>query len=91
MSRLAPTLVRQTRPASRTYNWTGVYAGIDGGYGWGTSSGTLSTAGGVPLAPYGYGVAGSFAGAFVGGNYQFGQFLIGAEVDRQWSNLIGNS
>ncbi len=91
MRRPAPTLVHQARPASGTYNWTGVYAGIDGGYGWETSSGTLSTAGGVPLAPYGYGAAGSFAGAFVGGNYQFSQFVIGAEADRQWSNLIGNS
>jgi len=91
MRRPAPGLVHQTRPTSGTYNWTGVYTGIDGGYGWETSSGTLSTAGGVPLAPYGYGAAGSFAGAFVGGNYQFNQFVIGAEADRQWSNLIGNS
>jgi opacity protein-like surface antigen len=78
-------------PALRTVNWTGLYGGIDGGYGWANSSGTLTDATGVPLNSYGYGVEGTFAGTFVGGNYQFNRFVIGAEADWQWGNLTGNS
>ena len=77
--------------APDAYDWTGVYIGGDGGYGWETSSGTLTDAAGVPLTPYNYGVTGPFAGAFIGGNYQFNRFVVGVEGDWQWSNLIGNS
>jgi outer membrane immunogenic protein len=36
-------------------------------------------------------VTGPFAGAFIGGNYQFNRFVVGAESDWQGANLIGNS
>jgi opacity protein-like surface antigen len=87
----APSLVYKSPPAPHGYNWTGLYIGGDGGYGWGTSKGTLTTATGVPLAPYGYSVTGPFAGGFIGGNYQFNRFVVGVEGDWQWSNLMGNN
>jgi outer membrane immunogenic protein len=86
-----PTLLYKARPASSICNWTGFYVGIDGGYSWGTSNGTLTTAAGVPLAPYSYGVNGPFAGGFIGGNYQFNQLVVGVEGDWQRSRLTGNS
>jgi outer membrane immunogenic protein len=43
------------------------------------------------LTPYGYSGTGPFAGPFVGGNYQFNQFVLGVEGDWQWSNLTGNN
>ena len=75
---------------SSAYNWTGVYLGTDGGYSRSTPKGTLTDAEDASLAPYSYGVNGPLAGLFVGGNYQFNKWVIGAEGDRQWSNLIGN-
>jgi len=95
---LAANLVRKAtaplykaRPAPHGYSWSGFYVGGDGGYGLATSSGTLTTAAGVPLAPYRYSVTGPFAGGFIGGNYQFNQFVAGVEGDWQGSNLMGNS
>ena len=87
----APALVYKSPPASYAYDWTGFYLGSDGGYGWATPKGTLTSAAGIPLTPYSYGVNGPLAGLFIGGNYQFHKFVVGVEGDWQWSNLIGNS
>jgi opacity protein-like surface antigen len=78
-------------PASLAYNFTGFYVGGDAGYGWAGSSGILTTTGGAPVALYDYGMSGTLAGLFIGGNYQFSRFVVGAEGDWQASNLIGNS
>ena len=51
----------------------------------------MTTAAGVPLASYSYNVTGPFAGGFIGGNYQFNQFVAGVEGDWQRSNLTGNN
>ena len=91
LRRPAPALVYKSPPASGRYTWTGFYIGGDGGYGWETARGTLTTAGGVPLAPYSPGVNGPFAGGFVGGNYQFDHVVAGVEGDWQWGNLTGNN
>ena len=78
-------------PLPAPYTWTGFYIGGDGGYGWEPARGTLTTAAGVPLAPYSTGVTGPFAGGFVGGNYQFDHVVAGVEGDWQWGNLTGNN
>jgi opacity protein-like surface antigen len=90
----APPLVYKSPPASHAYDWTGVYLGGDGGYGWVGSAGTtrtLTTAAGVPLAPYSYMANGPFAGIFAGANYQFNRLVVGVEGHWQHSNLIGNN
>ena len=88
----ALTSVYKSSPStSYAYDWAGVYLGSDGGYGWSTSKGTLTSAPGAPLAPYSSAVSGPLAGLFIGGNYQFNQLVIGVEGDWQWSNLIGNN
>ena len=90
----APPLVYKSPPASHAYDWTGVYLGGDGGYGWVGSAGTtgtLTTAAGVPLAPYSYMASGPFAGIFAGANYQFNRLVVGVEGDWQRSNLTGNN
>jgi opacity protein-like surface antigen len=73
------------------YDWTGFYFGADGGFAWQRSSGTLTTASGAVLTPYGYTGTGPFAGPFFGSNYQFNRFMLGVEGDWQWSNLTGNN
>ena len=72
-------------------NWTGIHVGFDAGYAWVPSSGTLTTAGGIPLEGYDFQVSGTFAGAFVGADYQIGRFVVGVEGDWQGANLIGSS
>ena len=41
--------------------------------------------------PYSFNVHGPIAGGFVGGNYQMGAFVVGAEADWQWANQTGTS
>lgn len=67
-------------PAS---GWGGFYAGISGGYGWGTL--TRQPAGGGAQTANNTG--GWNMGGQVGYNMDFGGFVLGAEADLQWTNL----
>ena len=93
LSRPAPAPVYTKAPMMAPFSWTGFYVGGDAGYGYATSSGTVSSVGGgFASVPYSFNVHGPIAGGFVGGNYQMGVFVIGAEAD--WcsgANLTGNS
>jgi outer membrane immunogenic protein len=82
--------INESPSNSYPYDWTGFYLGSDGGYGRSMLKGTLTDTADASLAPYSYGVSGPLAGLFVGGNYQLNKWVIGAEGDWQWSNLIGN-
>ena len=88
---LSPALVYKSPPGRYTYDWTGIYFGADGGFGWTTFNGTLLDAIGTPLTPFSYRVNGPVAGLFVGGNYQINKAVLGVEGDWQWSNLLGNN
>lgn len=58
------------------FSWTGIYFGVNGGYGWAsTNSNSFGNA------------SGGFVGGTVGANYQMGQFMFGAEGDWDWANL----
>jgi len=75
-------------PAQAPYfSWTGIYVGINGGYGFGQSNWT------APLgAPTGnFSTSGFLVGGTLGGNYQMGAFVIGLEGDGDWSNANGTS
>ena len=87
----SPALVYKSPTARYAYDWSGIYLGSDGGFGWETAKGTLTNATGAPLTSYNYRVSGPLAGLFVGGNYQLNRVVLGAEADWQWSNLIGNN
>jgi outer membrane immunogenic protein len=67
---------------SPVYNWTGLYAGINGGFGWGSAKwdGTGSS----------FDTSGGLAGGTLGYNWQFGQFVYGLEGDADWSDIRGN-
>jgi outer membrane immunogenic protein len=64
------------------YNWTGIYIGINGGYGWARGS---TDVGGVTFT--GDRLSGPLAGGQIGFNYQLGMFVLGAEFDGQWANI----
>jgi outer membrane immunogenic protein len=78
-------------PAPPVYNWAGVYVGINGGYGFGSSEWT------DPLNLSGATSSGSFHtnGGFVGGtlgvNFQADAFVFGVEGDWDWQALQGTS
>jgi outer membrane immunogenic protein len=64
------------------YNWTGFYAGINGGAGWGTSDWS-------PL-PGSFKTSGGLVGGTLGYNWQFGQWVWGLEGDADWSDIKGS-
>jgi outer membrane immunogenic protein len=86
--------------APAAYSWTGFYAGVNAGYGWGSQSVKLSStdiAGGTSVADAIAGNAipsslandpsGWLGGLQIGYNYQIDQYLLGLEADWQWANV----
>jgi len=64
------------------YTWTGFYVGINGGGGWGSSQWDAVNS---------FDVSGGLIGGTVGYNWQFGQVVIGAEADIDWSGIKGTT
>ena len=60
-------------PLSNVYNWSGVYAGLNLGYGWGKVTNTGANPDGL------------LGGGQLGANWQNGQFVYGVEGDLQAS------
>ncbi|HML07129.1 MAG TPA: outer membrane beta-barrel protein [Xanthobacteraceae bacterium] len=71
-----------------TYNWGGVYIGINGGYGFGDSDWTNSAA---STSTGSFSTDGFLIGGTLGANFQMNAFVFGAEVDGDWQDLKGNS
>ena len=67
------------------FTWSGIYIGGNGGYSFGTT--TLSVG---ELSGAGFSTNGVVAGGTIGGNYQVGAFVFGAEGDFDWDNIKGN-
>jgi len=63
------------------YNWTGFYAGINGGWGWGR--GSLSG----PPPTGNIDGSGGLIGGTIGYNWQNGQLVWGVEADLDWSGI----
>ena len=72
----SPAMVYKSPLVRYAYDWTGIYFGSDGGFGWETANGTLTDAAGAPLTTYNYRVNGPVAGLFAGGNYQFNKIVL---------------
>ncbi|HJU09729.1 MAG TPA: outer membrane protein [Candidatus Binataceae bacterium] len=73
------------------YSWSGFYFGVNGGYGLGNSDWS------DPNNPSGANTTGNFhisgpvVGGTIGGNFQFGQVVLGAEADFDYSQLKGTT
>lgn len=72
-------------PEYRAYDWTGFYAGLNAGYGWGNSKFDTG-AGTVNTSP-----EGALLGGTIGYNYQWGQTVFGVESDFDWNNAKGST
>lgn len=75
-----PSLAPPAPPAvyiepSTVVDWTGPYAGMVAGYGWGAFGGDITAS-----------INGAVAGAFTGYNYQRNRLVFGTEADFMWSN-----
>ncbi len=69
------------------YNWGGIYFGLNGGYGFGSSNWT--TTGGSSTGSFN--TTGFLGGGTVGFNYQWAAIVAGLEGDFDWTNLKGSS
>ena len=78
-----PYYKAQPRAVVAYYNWTGFYAGINGGYGWGTGS--------LDVPALSFKPAGWLIGGTLGYNYQVGSLVFGLEGDWDWSDVRGSA
>lgn len=83
---------RQAMPAKAPvymapgYNWTGFYAGINGGYAWGSSNWSN------PAGSTGsFDINGGVVGGTLGYNWQMNQLVFGVEGDIDWSGISGST
>jgi outer membrane protein OmpA-like peptidoglycan-associated protein len=67
--------------------WGGPEVGIQGGYGWGDSSGTGIGAG--HSGRYSFSPGGGMGGAHIGYNWQMGNFVLGLEGDAEGGDIGG--
>ncbi|TGP26421.1 MULTISPECIES: outer membrane protein [unclassified Mesorhizobium] len=70
------------------FDWTGYYAGLQAGYGWGSSD--IS---GTEGEPFGASpdLDGGFVGGHVAGLWQFNQAVIGARAELDYSSMDGSA
>ena len=80
----APYFKGSPRSVISYYNWTGFYAGVNGGYGTGTS--TWSLVPGTDIKP-----KGAMFGGTLGYNWQSGAIVYGIEGDFDWSGVKGSN
>jgi len=73
------------------YNWGGVYFGINGGYGFGDSTWSITTGCTIGCTTGSFKINGGIVGSTFGANYQAGPFVFGVEADIDWSDISGSS
>ena len=82
-------------PAKAPFNWGGFYVGVNGGYGFGTSSWNAPAITTLPPSPAvasgPFNLRGALAGGTLGLNLQVNALVFGVEADGDWTNLNGNS
>jgi outer membrane immunogenic protein len=74
-----------------SYNWTGFYIGVNGGYGWGSQNPLALLPGAFISAPGKYSVSGGLFGGTAGAQIQSGHVVLGLEADADWAGVKGNS
>ncbi|MBX9841290.1 MAG: hypothetical protein K2Z80_05725 [Xanthobacteraceae bacterium] len=71
------------------HNWSGIYVGVHGGYGWASTEWDEVD---PPPANEGTHIArGWLAGGQIGINHQFGRWVVGVEADASWADLEGSN
>lgn len=68
------------------YNWSGFYAGIVGGWGWGNSRWSNAA-----ISTGDFDIDGGLIGGTLGYNFQNGAMVFGIETDLSWSDIKGST
>jgi len=69
-------------PPAPAWSWTGLYLGMQGGYGWGKESYTDNIFGAVN-----HSAQGGIFGGVLGYRYQIGQLVLGVEGTGSWADI----
>jgi len=71
--------------------WNGPEVGVQGGYGWGTSSGSVGDlTGATGPFPYSFTPSGVIGGLHAGYNWQWGPYVLGLEGDAEGASISGS-
>jgi opacity protein-like surface antigen len=70
--------------------WTGFYIGAHGGYGWGNAR-IEDPNFALTFDPVSVKSNGPLAGAQLGANWQFGNIVVGGELDASWADIKGSA
>jgi outer membrane immunogenic protein len=73
---------------AQVYNWTGLYVGVNGGYGWGSQDPLTLVSNRFDRT--GFNVSGGMFGGTMGAQIQQGYVVLGLEGDLDWANVKGN-
>jgi outer membrane immunogenic protein len=75
-------------PVAVAFNWTGLYAGVHGGYAWADSSSSFDNSALSGLSTAAVKPSGGYGGGQIGMNYQLPQnFVIGIEADASFDAI----
>ena len=74
--------------AAQVYNWTGLYVGVNGGYGWGSQDPLTLVSNRFDRTSFD--ISGGMFGGTMGAQIQQGYVVLGLEGDLDWANIKGN-
>jgi outer membrane immunogenic protein len=77
--------------AAAAYNWSGIYIGVNAGYGVGTSNWSDANNPSGVTSTGDFSVSGYLVGGTVGANFQTKEFVFGVEVDGDDSGIRGTA
>lgn len=73
---------------SQVYNWTGLYVGVNGGYGWGSQDPLTLVSNRFDRTSFN--ISGGMFGGTMGAQIQQGYVVLGLEGDLDWASMKGN-
>ncbi len=73
--------------AAQVYNWTGLYVGVNGGYGWGAQDPLTLVSNRFDRSTFD--INGGMFGGTMGAQIQQGYVVLGLEGDLDWANIKG--
>ncbi len=85
---MEPAPVPMMAAAPNAFDWSGVYLGVQGGYGFGDSR---IDDNGLSTLDHGVDTDGWFAGGVVGGLWQWNALVVGLEAEMNWSGIDGDN
>ena len=85
---LAPQTYKSAPVVAQVYNWTGIYVGVNGGYGWGSQDPLVLFSNAFDRTSFN--ISGGMFGGTVGAQIQQGYVVLGLEGDLDWANIKGS-